>query len=112
MAIPIIPSLLRENLGALAADNQRLDGRERFAGRDLEIEIDCLMNAEGSCRVRMGDTIVLAGVVELYKEKTERPIQTPNHLVDTWDAHTTTVARLPYNLPSCVLELVVLRFIC
>ena len=62
MAIPIIPSLLRDNLAALAADDQRLDGRKRFEGRDLEIEIDCLYNAEGSCRVRMGDTIVLAAV--------------------------------------------------
>ena len=39
MAIPIVPALLRDNLAELAADNQRLDGRERFAGRDLEIEI-------------------------------------------------------------------------
>ena len=61
MAIPIVPALLRDNLAELAADNQRLDGRERFAGRDLEIEIDCLANAEGSCRVRMGDTIVFSG---------------------------------------------------
>ena len=62
MAIPIIPSLLRDNLAALAADDQRLDERQRFEGRDLEIEIDWLYNAEGSCRVRMGDTIVFAGV--------------------------------------------------
>ena len=30
MAIPIIPSLLRDNLAALAADDQRLDERQRF----------------------------------------------------------------------------------
>ena len=40
MAIPIIPSLLRDNLAALAADDQRLDERQRFEGRDLEIEVD------------------------------------------------------------------------
>ena len=62
MSVPIIPALLRQNLADLAADGQRLDGRDKFSGRDIEIEIDCLANAEGSCRVRMGDTIVLAGV--------------------------------------------------
>ena len=76
MAIPIIPSLLRDNLAALAADDQRLDGRKRFEGRDLEIEIDCLYNAEGSCRVRMGDTIVLAGVkFQIMTPYPDRPTQ-------------------------------------
>ena len=37
MAIPIIPSLLRENLAQLAADGQRLDGRAQYAGRDIEV---------------------------------------------------------------------------
>nr|AIF11325.1 3' exoribonuclease family, domain 2 (RRP42, EXOSC7) [uncultured marine group II/III euryarchaeote KM3_51_E06] len=62
MAIPIVPTLLRENLAALASEDSRIDGRSRFEGRNIEIEINCLANAEGSCRVRMGDTIVLAGV--------------------------------------------------
>ena len=76
MAIPIVPALLRDNLAELAADNQRLDGRERFAGRDLEIEIDCLANAEGSCRVRMGDTIVFAGVkFQIMTPYPDRPTQ-------------------------------------
>ena len=76
MAIPIIPSLLRDNLAALAADDQRLDGRSRFAGRELEIEVDCLTNAEGSCRVRMGDTIVFAGVkFQIMTPYPDRPTQ-------------------------------------
>ena len=54
MSVPIIPALLRQNLADLAAEGQRLDGRDKFSGRDIEIEIDCLANAEGSCRVRMG----------------------------------------------------------
>ncbi|MBN16754.1 MAG: RNA-binding protein [Euryarchaeota archaeon] len=76
MAIPIIPSLLRNNLAELAADNKRLDGRSQFSGRDIEIEIDCLHNAEGSCRVRMGDTIVLAGVkFQIMTPYPDRPTQ-------------------------------------
>ena len=76
MAIPIIPSLLRDNLAALAAEDQRLDGRQRFQGRDLEIEVDCLYNAEGSCRVRMGDTIVFAGVkFQIMTPYPDRPTQ-------------------------------------
>ena len=76
MAIQIVPALLRDNLAELAADNQRLDGRERFAGRDLEIEIDCLANAEGSCRVQMGDTIVFAGVkFQIMTPYPDRPTQ-------------------------------------
>ena len=41
MSVPIIPALLRQSLADLAADDQRLDGRDKFTGRDIEIEIDC-----------------------------------------------------------------------
>jgi exosome complex component RRP42 len=76
MAIPIIPALLRENLTTLAENDQRLDGRSRFEGRNLEIEVNCLANAEGSCRVRMGDTIVLAGVkFQIMTPYPDRPTQ-------------------------------------
>ncbi len=76
MSVPIVPSLLRENLAALAADDARLDGRKRYQGRDIEIEVDCLPNAEGSCRVRMGDTIVLAGVkFQIMTPYPDRPTQ-------------------------------------
>ena len=62
MSIPLVPSLLRAHLAELAAEDKRHDGRDRFEGRDVELEINCLPRAEGSARVRMGDTIVLAGV--------------------------------------------------
>ena len=76
MAIPIIPALLRDNLASLAAEDQRLDGRTRFEGRELEIEVGCLGNAEGSCRVRMGDTIVYAGVkFQIMTPYPDRPTQ-------------------------------------
>ena len=62
MSIPLVPSLLRAHLAELAAEDKRHDGRDRFEGRDVELELNCLPRAEGSARVRMGDTIVLAGV--------------------------------------------------
>lgn len=62
MSIPLVPQLLRSHLRELADNDQRLDSRDQFEGRDVEIEVGILANAEGSARVRMGDTIVLAGV--------------------------------------------------
>ena len=62
MSIPLVPQLLRSHLRELAENDQRLDNRSQFEGRDVEIEVGILGNAEGSARVRMGDTIVLAGV--------------------------------------------------
>jgi exosome complex component RRP42 len=76
MAIPIVPTLLRESLAALATEDSRIDGRGRFEGRDIEIEVNCLANAEGSCRVRMGDTIVLVGVkFQIMTPYPDRPTQ-------------------------------------
>lgn len=62
MSIPLVPQLLRSHLTELADNDQRLDGRGQYEGRDLELEVNVLANAEGSARVRMGDTIVFAGV--------------------------------------------------
>ncbi len=62
MSIPLVPQLLRSHLKELADNDQRLDGRNQYEGRDVEIEVNVLGNAEGSARVRMGDTIVFAGV--------------------------------------------------
>ena len=57
-----MPQLLRSHLKELADSDQRLDGRTQYQGRDVELEVNILGNAEGSARVRMGDTIVFAGV--------------------------------------------------
>ena len=62
MSIPLVPQLLRSHLKELADSDQRLDGRTQYQGRDVELEVNILGNAEGSARVRMGDTIVFAGV--------------------------------------------------
>ena len=61
MTIPIVPKLLRSHLSDLAERDARIDGRGRWEGRELEVQHSILPRAEGSARVRMGDTIVLAG---------------------------------------------------
>jgi|TARA_B110000014_G_scaffold262371_1_gene256194 exosome complex component RRP42 len=76
MAIPIVPKLLRAHLSELAGKNARIDGRSQWEGRKLEVEHSVLPRAEGSARVRMGDTIVLAGVkFQLMQPYPDRPNQ-------------------------------------
>ena len=76
MSIPIVPKLLRAHLSDLAANSARIDGRSQWEGRNLEIEHSILPRAEGSARVRMGDTIVLAGVkFQIMQPYPDRPNQ-------------------------------------
>ena len=76
MTIPIVPKLLRAHLSELAGKNARIDGRSQWEGRNLEIEHSVLPRAEGSARVRMGDTIVLAGVkFHIMQPYPDRPNQ-------------------------------------
>ena len=60
MAIPLVPKLLRAHLAELAENDARIDGRQRWEGRDVEAEISVLPRAEGSARVRMGDSIAVS----------------------------------------------------
>tara|TARA_B110000263_G_C15311360_1_gene513511 strand:- start:2423 stop:3202 length:780 start_codon:yes stop_codon:yes gene_type:complete len=76
MTIPIVPKLLRAHLSELSGKNARIDGRTQWEGRKLEVEHSVLPRAEGSARVRMGDTIVLAGVkFQLMQPYPDRPNQ-------------------------------------
>ncbi|HJM13410.1 MAG TPA: hypothetical protein QF641_02840 [Candidatus Thalassarchaeaceae archaeon] len=76
MTIPIVPKLLRAHLAELADNDSRIDGRQRWEGRELEIEHSVLPRAEGSARVRMGDTIVFAGVkFQIMQPYPDRPNQ-------------------------------------
>jgi len=76
MAIPIVPQLLRAHLAELAENDERHDGRARWESRDTELEIGVLRNAEGSAKVRMGDTIVYAGVkFQIMTPYPDRPNQ-------------------------------------
>ena len=76
MSIPIVPKLLRAHLSDLSANNARIDGRSQWEGRNLVVEHSILPRAEGSARVRMGDTIVLAGVkFQIMQPYPDRPNQ-------------------------------------
>jgi len=76
MTIPIVPKLLRAHLSELAEKEARIDGRSQWEGRKVEIEHSILPRAEGSARVRMGDTIVLAGVkFQIMQPYPDRPNQ-------------------------------------
>ena len=76
MSIPIVPKLLRAHLSDLSMNNARIDGRSQWEGRNLVVEHSILPRAEGSARVRMGDTIVLAGVkFQIMQPYPDRPNQ-------------------------------------
>ncbi|HIC50598.1 MAG: RNA-binding protein [Candidatus Thalassarchaeum betae] len=76
MAIPLVPKLLRAHLAELAENDERHNGRGRWEARDTELEIGVLPRAEGSARVRMGDTIVYAGVkLQIMVPYPDRPNQ-------------------------------------
>jgi len=51
-----------ESLKKMFAEDKRFDGRKLLDNRDIEITFDVSNKAEGSARVRMGKTEVIAGV--------------------------------------------------
>ena len=74
--VELVPSLLRQELEALAANDQRIDGRGRWESREIKLETNCLYNAEGSAKVTWGDTIIYAGVkFEIRTPWPDRPTQ-------------------------------------
>ncbi len=58
----ILPSIKREYLIKLAKDGKRVDGRTFDEYRKIEIEPGIISKAEGSAKVKIGRTQVLAGV--------------------------------------------------
>ena len=74
--VELVPSLLRQELAALAEKDERIDGRGRWESRDIKLETNCLYNAEGSAKVTWGDTIIYAGVkFEIRTPWPDRPTQ-------------------------------------
>ncbi len=53
--VELVPSLLRQELAALAENDERIDGRGQWESRDITLETDCLYNAEGSAKVTWGE---------------------------------------------------------
>ncbi len=58
----ITASIKRDFLEKLAKENKRADGRKFDEFRDIEIEVGLISKAEGSARVKIGNTQVLAGI--------------------------------------------------
>ncbi len=58
----IISSITKEYLYRLISDGKRIDGRDKFEQRELKIETNWIGPAEGSARVKLGDTDVIVGI--------------------------------------------------
>ena len=57
-----IPNVTRKRISDYLSEGKRFDGRKPFEFRDISIETGISNKAEGSARVKMGDTEVFVGV--------------------------------------------------
>ena len=55
-------NISKEYLLSLLQSGKRIDGRKLDEYRDVEIELNVSKNAEGSARVKLGNTEVIVGV--------------------------------------------------
>lgn len=60
--IAVVSSINRDYLCKLADEGKRIDGRKFDEYREIKIETDFVSNAEGSARVKIGNTQVVAGI--------------------------------------------------
>jgi len=58
----IIPSIKKDYLIKLAKNGKRVDGRKFDEFRNIEIEVGVVKKAEGSARVKIGNTQVITGI--------------------------------------------------
>ena len=58
----IVPEITRRSITRLINDGKRADGRAFDERRDIFIEPNVIDKAEGSARVKLGDTQVIVGV--------------------------------------------------
>lgn len=58
----IVPIIKRDYISKLAEQGKRIDGRRFDEFRKIEIETNVVNKAEGSARVKIGNTQVLAGI--------------------------------------------------
>lgn len=71
----VVPSIKRESIISILEHGNRTDGRRLTDYRNIEVNLGYAKKADGSCLLRLGDTLILAGV----KLETEEPFQdTPN----------------------------------
>lgn len=76
----ITPSIKRDYLANLAEKGKRADGRELNEYRNIEVETNIISKAEGSARVKIGNTQVLVGIKmdvgEPYSDSPEYGVMT------------------------------------
>lgn len=58
----VVPSIKRDYLSKLAEQGRRVDGRKFDGYRKIDIETGVVSQAEGSARVKIGNTQVLVGI--------------------------------------------------
>lgn len=72
----VTPSIKKDYLSKLAKKGKRIDGREFSEYRKIEIEPDIISRAEGSARVKIGNTQVMAGIkIDLGEPYPDKPNQ-------------------------------------
>jgi exosome complex component RRP42 len=64
-----IPNITKKRIIELLKDSKRIDGRGQFENREIVVETNVSNKAEGSARVRLGNTEVIVGV----KLQTQEP---------------------------------------
>ena len=64
-----IPNITKKRIIELLKDSNRIDGRGQFDNREIVVETDVSNKAEGSARVKLGNTEVIVGV----KLQTQEP---------------------------------------
>ncbi|MFX1450175.1 MAG: exosome complex protein Rrp42 [Promethearchaeota archaeon] len=58
----IVSEIEKAHINALAKKNQRNDGRDFNTYREISLETDVILKAEGSARVKIGKTDIVAGI--------------------------------------------------
>ncbi|MFC1722702.1 exosome complex protein Rrp42 [Nanoarchaeota archaeon] len=65
---------LKNEIISLLGKGTRLDGRKPLEHRDVQVEVGVVKNADGSARVKIGETEVLAGItMEIMKPYSDSP---------------------------------------
>ena len=82
-AYKVISEIEKSHIISLTKKNMRIDGRGFKDFRDIEIETDLIIKAEGSCYAKLGNTHILAGVKAITGEPYP---DTPNEGVITVNA--------------------------
>lgn len=60
--MPIVPLIKRDYISKLASEGKRIDGRKFDEFRKIDIKTNIVNKAEGSARVKIGNTQVLVGI--------------------------------------------------